>query len=72
MRNHDTSSMNQLRNSKSSWAFDLLLCFFSFGVYGIGLPFVEPAYPQKAKPTQQNVQQNDANAFKVIDVDGDC
>jgi hypothetical protein len=63
--------MNWLRNRRSSWAFDLLLCFFSFGVYGIGLPIVEPAYAQKAKSEQQSGQKNDANPFKVFDVDCD-
>jgi hypothetical protein len=71
MLNNDTSSLNRLRNLKSSWAINLLLCFFSFGVYGIGLPIVEPAPAQKAKPAQQNVQKNDANAFKLFDVDCD-
>ena len=71
MRNYDLSSMDRLRNLKSSWTFDLLLCFFSFGIYGIALPIVEPAYAQKAKPAQQNVQKNDANPFKVFDVDCD-
>jgi hypothetical protein len=69
MLNNDSSSLNRLRNLKSSWATNLLLCFFSFGVYGIGLPIVEPAPAQKAKPTQQNVNKNDAHPFNVIDVE---
>jgi hypothetical protein len=68
MLNNDTSSLNRIRNLKSSWAINLLLCFFSFGVYGIGLPIVEPAHAQKAKPTQHNVK-NDARSFNVFDVE---